>query len=91
MKPNRSWLFARKTAEAHCQVDWGGAHPSCEHLSPHRGRVVRLLNQRSKDGSLLSVRIPVTRANRRLLRALRAAELTAWQAADGQLSRTPSS
>lgn len=31
-------------------------------------------------GTLLSVRIPVTPANRRALRALRAAEMAAWEA-----------
>jgi hypothetical protein len=38
----------------------------------------RLLQKRYRDGSLLSVRLPVTPANRRLLRALRAAEMVTW-------------
>jgi hypothetical protein len=40
-----------------------------------------VLARRTRDGSLLSVRIPVTRANRSLLRDLRTAELEAWEAA----------
>jgi hypothetical protein len=40
-----------------------------------------LVQRRTPDGSLVSVRIPVTRSNRRLLRILRAAELAAWEAA----------
>ncbi|MHC1764138.1 MAG: hypothetical protein AB9869_07510 [Verrucomicrobiia bacterium] len=44
-------------------------HPAC-------GRMARP----EKDMALASVRIPVTAANRRLLRALRAAELAAWGA-----------
>jgi hypothetical protein len=40
----------------------------------------RLLESRTPDGSLISIRIPVTDANRGLLRALRAEELLAWEA-----------
>jgi hypothetical protein len=41
-----------------------------------------LLERRGRDGALLSVRIAVTPANRRLLRAMRAEELKAWRLAD---------
>jgi len=52
-----------------------------EPVDLENGKLRRWL-KRSRDGSLWSVRIPVTRANRRLLRAVRLAELAAWEAAD---------
>ncbi len=47
---------------------------------PIRFRRARLLRLRSKDGALLSVRVPVIGRNRRLLRIVRAAEQEAWDA-----------
>jgi hypothetical protein len=89
MKLHRSWSFPGDMADAPRQLDRGGAHAYSDHPTVSRGRFIRLLKTRSKDGSLLSVRIPVTRANRGLLRALRAAELAAWEAADVPPSRAP--
>jgi hypothetical protein len=43
-----------------------------------------LLERRAKGGALLSIRVPVTLANRSLLRTLRAEEQAAWEALEGE-------
>jgi hypothetical protein len=58
-----------------------GDHPQGE-LFSGRSRTAGVLERRTKGGSLLSIRIPVTHANRDLLRSLRAAEQKAWEAAE---------
>jgi hypothetical protein len=59
--------------------DWQAARPLVNGSRPHAANV---LHGRDSQGSLLSMRIPVTPENRGRLRALRAAEQEAWDAAE---------
>jgi hypothetical protein len=60
-------------------VETPASGPCFQDVAVSEIKPARLLNKRSGDGALMSVRIPVTPANRQLLRELRAAELAFWQ------------
>jgi hypothetical protein len=90
MKLNRPWPLAPGAADGILQVQPAEAGTATSQTVVFSRQTLprqvcglkldptNLLEARTPDGALLSVRIPVTRSNRPLLQALRAAEVAAW-------------